>query len=97
MNRVSLNVGCGTDYREGFVNIDASEDLPRVDLVLDLAGGDLVKHFEAETVDSILANDVVEHLFHWEAIQILKDFFRILVPGGDCQIRVPDAVYIIKD
>ena len=31
---MKLNVGCGTDYREGFINIDGSSELPKVDKVV---------------------------------------------------------------
>jgi predicted SAM-dependent methyltransferase len=93
---MKLNIGCGTDYREGFVNIDGSDSLPRVDKVIDIASESLLLHYKPNAVDYILANDIIEHHFHWEAVRILKEFFEVLRPEGTAEIRVPDAEYIIR-
>lgn len=93
---MKLNVGCGTDYRQGFVNIDGSSELAQVDKVIDLSNETLSEYFEEETVEFILANDIIEHHFHWEAVNILKDFYKLLLPGGKLEVRIPDAEYIIK-
>ncbi len=93
---MKLNVGCGTDYREGFVNIDGSTRLPRVDRVIDISTDRLTCHFAAGSVDHILANDIVEHHYHWEAVALLQDFHTLLRPGGTAEIRVPDAAHIIR-
>lgn len=61
---ISLNIGCGNDYREGFINIDGRANLPRVDWVINLSKESLLKYFEEESVDHILANDFIEHHFH---------------------------------
>lgn len=92
-----LNVGCGFDYREGFINIDGSDALPRVDQVIDLRSERLVDHYQAGTVDHILANDFVEHHFHWEAVELLRDFFFVLRSGGTLEVRVPDFQHIIRN
>lgn len=93
---IRLNVGCGTDYRSGFLNIDGSTTLPRVDLRLEIAPGRIPEHFEAGSVDHILASDVLEHFHHWEAVALLEDFHSLLRPGGSCELRVPDAKRIIR-
>ena len=43
---IRLNIGCGNDYREGFINIDGRADLPRVDWVINLSKESLLKYFE---------------------------------------------------
>ena len=93
---MKLNVGCGTDYREGFINLDGSNTLPKIDKVIDVSSESLLSHFEESKVEYILANDIVEHHFHWEAVKILKDFFILLKKGGMVEIKVPDAEFIIK-
>jgi hypothetical protein len=90
-----LNVGCGDDYREGFVNIDGSDALSRVDMVLDMPREMLSSHFAEGTIAYILCNDFLEHHFHFEAVAILRDFKKILRPGAVLEIRVPDAGYIL--
>ena len=93
---VKLNVGCGSDYKDGFINIDASNSLNRVDKIIDLEKESLLKQFLPESCGFILANDIVEHLYHWQAVQLLTDFYTLLASGGSLEVRVPDTEYIIK-
>lgn len=92
---MKLNVGCGTDYRVGFVNIDASATLEHVDVRLDIVRESLLSRFGRGTIEFILAYDVIEHHYHWEAVRLLRDFFELLMQDGQLEIRVPDAAYII--
>lgn len=91
-----LNIGCGTDYREGFINIDGSDTLAKVDKIINLSSESLLDHFAAGKIDFIIANDIVEHQFHWEAVRLLKELYILLADGCTVRIRVPDAEYIIK-
>jgi len=93
---IRLNVGCGTDYRSGFVNVDGSDILQHIDKKVDISKESLLDHFSPESVSYILANDIIEHHFHWEAVRILNDFYRLLTIGGCVEIRVPDAEFIIR-
>jgi hypothetical protein len=95
-SEIKLNVGCGTDYREGFINIDGGFCLSMVDKKIEICSESLLEIFKQDTVDYILANDIIEHFFHWEAMQVLQAFYTILKPSGKCEIRVPDTEYIIK-
>ena len=93
---MKLNIGCGTDYREGFINIDGSDTLPRVDKVIDISNVSLLSHFEKDEIEYIVANDIIEHHFHWEAVRIMKEFHLLLAKGGRLEIRVPDCEFIIR-
>ena len=93
---MKLNIGCGFDYREGYINIDGNSFLPKVDLVLDLNIDSLVVVFEPASVQTIIAHDILEHFFHWQAVRLLKDCFAVLKTGGEISIKVPDAEAIIK-
>ncbi|GBE74429.1 MAG: class I SAM-dependent methyltransferase [Microcystis sp.] len=93
---MKLNIGCGTDYREGFVNIDGSKNLPKIDQVIDISAESLLTYFNPGTIEYILANDIIEHHFHWEAVRLLTEFFTLLKTDGIVEIRVPDIEYIIK-
>jgi hypothetical protein len=90
-----LNIGCGTDYRQGFINIDGSDTLDQVDTIIDLSRESLLDHFAAGEIELIIANDIVEHLFHWEAVRLLKEFYVLLADGYTARIRVPDVESII--
>jgi len=91
-----LNIGCGTDYRDGFINIDGSSCLFKVDKIINLQTESLLDNFKRNSTDYILSNDIIEHFFRWEAINLLKEFYAILKPTGKCEIRVPDTEHIIK-
>jgi SAM-dependent methyltransferase len=78
-----LNLGCGTDIRSGFVNLDVAA-LPGVDVVHDLDV--LPLPFEAGSFAEIVCKDVLEHV---DLIGVLRDCHRILVPGGLLHMQSP--------
>ena len=93
---MKLNIGCGLDYREGYVNVDGSDALPRVDVVLDVSDPQWRDQFGASSADSILAYDIIEHHFHWEAVRLLRDFHWLLAPEGTLELRLPDVGRILR-
>jgi hypothetical protein len=93
---MKLNIGCGTDYRNGFINIDGSTTLPKIDKLIDISRESLLSFYNEGDIEYIVANDIIEHHYHWEAVRILREFYILLKYGGLAEIRVPDAEYIIK-
>jgi SAM-dependent methyltransferase len=87
-----LNLGCGLDIREGWVNLDSAE-LPGVDVVHDLTVVPLP--FEDDRFSEVLCQDVLEHV---DYAPVLRDLHRVLRPGGRVLIRSPHfssrAVYV---
>jgi glycosyltransferase involved in cell wall biosynthesis/GT2 family glycosyltransferase/SAM-dependent methyltransferase len=79
-----LNIGCGADVRSGYVNIDLFSSDPRV-VNMDIRKLDL----QDGCADGILASDVLEHLSHREIQDVLREWARILKPGGQIEIRCP--------
>jgi predicted SAM-dependent methyltransferase len=91
---MKLNLGCGGDVREGWLNIDVRKTHPRV-LVLDLEK-ELLRPFPDESVDEILAKDFIEHL-SWRVVEaFLRDCYRVLRRGGRMYIQVPDLEAIAR-
>ncbi len=78
-----LNLGCGTDIRPGFVNLD-SADLPGVDVVHDLDR--LPLPFDDASFDEVVCQDVLEHV---DYPPLLGEIHRLLRPGGRVRIRSP--------
>ncbi len=78
-----LNLGCGQDYREGWVNLDISSTVG-ADVVHDIEK--LPFPFADGTFDEILCNDIIEHV---EYLPIMKELYRIMAEGGVITIRVP--------
>lgn len=71
-----LNIGCGRDSRDGFLNVDIAP-LPEVDLVASLGAHCLP--FPDDTFDVVLCRDILEHV---EIVPAIREIHRVLVPGG---------------
>ncbi len=81
---LALNLGCGRDVKEGFVNIDLFSDNPNV------VGMDVRKlELPDNCADFILASDILEHFPHRETDNILKEWARVLKPDAELMIRCP--------
>ena len=81
---LKLNLGCGPDYREGYVNCDMSNAVKR-DLAIDL---DSFQYpFKDNSVDEIFCSHVLEHLHSPE--KAWTEFGRILKKGGRVIVIVP--------
>ena len=83
-NMKRLNIGCGNDIREGWINLD-SVDLEGVDVCHDI--NKLPLPFEDSSLDEVDCQDVLEHCTDY--IAIVEDIHRILKRGGKLKIRVP--------
>lgn len=83
-----LNLGCGWDKRDGYLNVDlhGSHD---PDLVADVRHLDLLP---TAGFDEVVAQDVLEHLPRTDGLPALREWARLLVPGGRLVLRVPDLL-----
>lgn len=82
-----LNVGCGRNIMEGWVNLD-SASLPGVDLVCDL--DDLrtkTIDLPAESVELFLLSHVIEHIR--DSLGLMQELWRLALPNALAVIRVP--------
>lgn len=103
---VRLHLGSGSVRLEGFLNVDAL-DLPEVDLVWNFTPRmNWDEHLSPypghlpwrdETVDEIVARHVIEHFSYHHASDVLKDWMRMLKPGGRIEVATPDLGQIITD
>ncbi|MFN3704675.1 MAG: class I SAM-dependent methyltransferase [Thermoflexales bacterium] len=78
-----LNLGCGNDYRQGYINVDR---VPGVaDIVHDL--DEFPYPWPDHSVDEILMRHVLEHL--QDIRKVMDELWRLLKPGGRLTIYVP--------
>jgi predicted SAM-dependent methyltransferase len=84
---VKIHLGCGGRNTPGWTNIDARREA-KPDLQRDLRDA---LPFETGSALMIYSEHLLEHLFKEEAIQLLRECFRILMLGGTIRIGVPDA------
>jgi len=83
---VKLNLGCGTDVKQGYVNVDF-RDLPGVMKV------DLSKFpwpFDDESADEVMMLDFLEHFPYRDTEKIIFEAYRILKKDGKIILQVPD-------
>jgi len=83
MTTSRLNLGCGTDVRAGWVNVDRMQ-LPGVDIIHDIE--ELPLPFPSDSFDYVLCQDILEHVNY---IPVLRDIWRIMKVGGTLHVRVP--------
>jgi SAM-dependent methyltransferase len=77
-----LNLGCGTDVRRGWTNVDALADGPRIVR----AGLDALP-FADGAADDVLASHVLEHVRDLPAT--MREIHRVMRPGGRLVVVVP--------
>jgi len=83
-----LNLGCGDKILPGYVNVDVAPARAgqRPDLISDL------HHLPLPDgcADEVLAVHVVEHFWRWEVVDVLKEWVRVLKPGGRLILECPN-------
>jgi len=93
-----LHLGCGARVIEGWINIDEKLD-PSVssDLLQHFAALDLRERLPYDTgsVDRIFSEHFLEHLHRHDAVKLLKECRRVMIPGGVIRVSVPDLRTLI--
>lgn len=84
---IRYNFGCGPKKINEYVNVDALYD---ADIKWDLT--DLPYKFaKSDSADEIVSIEVVEHIDFKMILGVLREWYRILKPGGILHIQVPDC------
>lgn len=93
---MKLEFGCGDKPRkakEGFLGVDIRK-FPNVTYVC--KAWEIIEHVPANSVSEIYSRHFLEHLT-WVQVDLTLDaWYKILKPGGNCQIIVPDMLFHIK-
>ncbi len=92
MSEVKLNIGCGDDIKDGFVNVDIRGG-DGVNLVADVQNLHMIPD---ESVDYILAQDILEHFPFKRTLDILREWCRVLKHRGILKVRVPNLKYLCE-
>jgi predicted SAM-dependent methyltransferase len=83
---LKLHIGCGKNYIPGFVHIDA-RSLPHIDYV---TSADNLSFFINNSASLIYCSHVLEHFPRNKTISVLREWYRVLKPGGILRLAVPD-------
>jgi len=91
---VRLNIGCGNKLLEGYVNIDMPGNYSgqKPDIECDIREIPLPDNH----ADEAMAIHVIEHFYRWEAVDVLKEWVRVLKPGGLMVIECPCLDKVIQ-
>lgn len=87
LDKLRLHLACGHDYTEGYINIDlyAPEDA-----VCDARFDVMKLPYPDNSVDEIKAFHIIEHFHFFEIQEVLKEWYRVLKPGGRLWLETPD-------
>jgi predicted SAM-dependent methyltransferase len=83
-----LNLGCGWDIREGYLNVDL-HDFHKPDLVADVTKLEMLP---SGYYSEVIAQDVLEHLPRQSTVEVLTGWCRLLKVGGTLHLRVPSVI-----
>jgi SAM-dependent methyltransferase len=91
-----IQLGCGADIKQGWVNIDLKVKPPVIDR--DAASGTIfINHdlrrglpLPGKTCAMIYSSHFFEHLGYDDAVALLRDCYRALQPGGVFRAALPD-------
>ena len=78
-----LNLGCGYDKREGYLNVDLN-DFHSPDLVANIIE---MNEFPSNAYEEIIAQDILEHVLRANVRRALLEWNRLLEFGGRIFIR----------
>jgi len=92
IEKKKLNLGCGTDIREEFANVDI-QALPDVDLVADVMELDFIPD---RSVDFIVAQHLLEYIPRPRMVETLNEWKRILSVNSVLEVRVTDISLVVK-
>jgi SAM-dependent methyltransferase len=83
---IKLNLGCGRDIRDGWVNVDQYER-PGVDLAINLDDPRVRFPLGDNTVSDIHAAHLIEHLRN--PLGLMQELWRLAAPGCTMTVRTP--------
>ncbi len=89
---LKLNIGCGSNTKDGWVNIDLGS---HADLTLDLREK---FPFLENSCHMIYSEHFLEHLDYPEpTVSFINECFRVLEPGGEFSLGVPDTEWPVLE
>lgn len=86
-----INLGCGSDYKEGWINVDSNPDC-RLDMCCSIEDMLLPEN----SVDEILLSHVVMYLRPEELEPLLKKWHDWLKVGGKFEVETIDFNRVLK-
>lgn len=83
---VRVNLACGQRKDEGWIGVDLA-DVDGVDVVHDLKV--YPWPFETDSIDEVVCEHFVEHLYPEEFVDWMNELWRVLKPGARATLEMP--------
>lgn len=87
---IKLNIGCGNMILEDWINVDLYN--PNADI----KGDALALPFPDDYADVLWASHVIEHFHFHDGHKAVREWGRVLKPGGIIIIETPNLVELCK-
>jgi glycosyltransferase involved in cell wall biosynthesis len=85
--KLKLHLACGHDYNDDYINVDFyAPDDAKCDVRFDVQK----LPYPDNSVDEIKAFHIIEHFHFFEIKEVLKEWYRVLKPGGRLYLETPD-------
>ena len=81
-----LHLGCGKKHIPGFFHVDI-QPFPHIDHI---GAAENLDFIADDTVELIYACHVLEHFGRFQIVDVLREWCRVLQPGGVLRLAVPD-------
>ena len=89
MNKV--NLGCGKDYRYGYINTDVVRGIG-ADMVFDMTKG---LPFSDDSIDEMIINNSLTQILKFkDFVKVMNEIWRVCKNDSEIIIRVPNAKHI---
>lgn len=91
---MKLNLGCGSDYLNGWINADRFEESNhhRHPCDFDIQADAHALPFATDALEHVRCRHVLEHVER--PLDALREMQRILAPGGICYTEVPHPILV---
>lgn len=93
---MKINVGCGWEVREGWINVDNTQKPQRANYPIEFMDATVRWNYEDNTFDAVLSEHMIEHLPEEKGEMFLSEAYRTLKPYGVIRVTCPDRGFLEK-
>lgn len=87
-----LHLGCGKRYLPGWVHVDLTP-APHIDFLTSISE---LSMFANQSVNEIYCSHALEYFDHTQAADVLREWKRVLIPGGKIFLAVPNFQALVQ-
>ena len=90
---LKLNVGCGWECKDGWLNVDNTEKWQRENYPITFMDATKPWQYEDNTFDYILSEHMIEHIEDSKGLYAMTEAHRTMKRGGVVRISCPDRTF----